>query len=209
LKSRQVQAYIESRGISLRVATDLKWGAAAWKFRNEQDHWIEKTALAVPHFSAGMLIGIKFKTIDGTKLYSQMSGSSTDGLYALAHLDPKAAEVLMLEGPEDAALAISHGFNAVAINAANASVLASDIAALGQYSRIFLIGDQDPPGQKAMNELQRRLPADRVVRVRMSSYKDISELWKAAPAALPAKLRRILRFAQGSRDYFRVRRSAG
>jgi archaellum biogenesis ATPase FlaH len=202
MKSRQVRTYIESRGISLRVATDLKWGAAKWKFRNEQNQWVEKAALTIPHYCAGKPVGIKFRSIDGTKLFSQMPGSSTDGLYAIAHLDPKAADVLILEGPEDAALAISHGFNAVGINAAGARPVASDIPTLCQYSRIFLAGDQDPPGQKAMNELQRPLPADRVVRVRMSSYKDIGELWKAAPADFSAKLRRILRFAQGSRDYF-------
>ena len=202
LKNLRVQAYIESRGISLRVATDLKWGAATWTFRSDQDQWVEKTALAIPHYCGEKLVGIKFKTIDGTKLFSQMAGSSADGLYAIAHLDPKAANVLVLEGPEDAALAISHGFNAVSINAADAGVAASDIAALGQYSRIFLIGDQDLPGQKAMNELQRRLPADRFIRVRMSSYKDIGDLWKATPVAFPAELRRTLRFAQGSRDYF-------
>jgi hypothetical protein len=36
----------------------------------------------------------------------------------------------------------------------------------------------------------------------LGSFKDIGELWKAAPAAFPVKLRRILRFAQGSREHF-------
>lgn len=191
-KSRQVQAYIESRGISLRVAADLKWGAATWKFRNEQDQWVEKTALAVPHYCSGKLVEIKFKTIDGTKLFSQIPGSSTDGLYALARLDPKATEVLILEGPEDAALAISHGFNAVAINAADSGALASDIAALCRHPRIFLIGDQDVTGQRAMDALRQRLPAEQAIRIQMPGFKDIGELYCANPAEFADRLRNTL-----------------
>jgi hypothetical protein len=132
-------------------------GAATWRFRNEQDQWVEKTALAMPHFCPGKLVGIKFKTIDGTKQFSQMPGSSTDALYAIEHLCPEASDVLILEGPEDAALAISHGFNAVAINAADAGVAASDTAALCRHSRIFLIGDQDPSGRTIEADLEVRI----------------------------------------------------
>jgi len=202
VKNHQAQAYIESRGISLRVATDLKWGAKTWTFRNEQDQWVEKIALAVPHYCAGKLVGIKFKTIDGTKLFSQMPGSSADGLYALTHLDPKATDVVILEGPEDVALAISHGFNVVAINSADASVLSSDITALCQHQRIFLIGDQDAAGQRAMGALQQRMPAEQTTRVHMPAFKDIGELYRANPAEFVNRLANMLASATaaGERD---------
>jgi hypothetical protein len=203
-KSHNVQRYIESRGISLRVAGDLKWGAAMWRFRDSEDQWVEKLAVTFPHYCAGKLVGIKFKSADGTKLFSQMPGSSKDGVYALAHLDPGTADVLILEGPEDAALAISHGFQAVAINDARAKVLGTDVAALCRHKRLFVVGDQDVAGKRAMDELEQRLPAEQRIRVRLLGYKDIGDLWKSDPAGFDKRLRRILRFAQGSRDHFEL-----
>lgn len=176
----------------------MRWGKNKWKFRNEQDHWVEKTSLAIPHYCAGVLVGIKFKTIDGTKLFSQMSGSSTEGLYALGHLGSKFGDVLILEGPEDAALAISHGFNAVAINAADSGVLAGDIAALREQSRIFLIGDQDVAGQRAMGALHQRLPAELVIRTCMPGFKDIGDLYGANPAEFANRLSNTLASAMAA-----------
>lgn len=199
VNNAQLQAYIESRGISLGVATNLKWGAANWKFQIEQGQ-VEKIALAVPHYCAGTLVGIKFKTIDGTKLFSQMPGSSADGLYALTHLDRSATDVVILEGPEDVALGMSHGFNAVAINSADASVLSSDIIALCQYQRIFLIGDQDAAGQRAMKALQQRLPAERAIHVHTLGFKDIGELYLANPAAFVNQLANVLASAKAAGD---------
>ncbi len=192
VKNSQVQTYIESRGISLCVAEKLRWGEAKWKFRSDQDKWIEKLALAVPHYREGKLVGIKFKTIDGTKLFSQMPGSSIEGLHALGQLDPNSGEVLVLEGPEDAALAISHGFNAVAINAAHAGVPASDINVLCRHARIFLIGDQDAAGQRAMDALQYRLPVEKAIRILMPDFKDIGELYSADPVEFAGQLRKRL-----------------
>jgi hypothetical protein len=188
VKNSQVQMYINSRGISLSVAEKLRWGATKWRFRNDQGRWVEKLALAVPHYREGKLVGIKFKTIDGTKLFSQLPGSSIEGLYALGQLDPNAGDVLVLEGPEDAALAISHGFNAVAINAAHAGVPASDIAVLCQQARIFLIGDQDAAGQRAMDALQQRLPVDRAIRILAPDFKDIGDLYSTAPVDFAGRL---------------------
>jgi 5S rRNA maturation endonuclease (ribonuclease M5) len=199
VKNPWVQAYIESRGISIRVATDLQWGAAKRKFRNEQGRWVEKTVLAVPHYREGLLVGIKFKTIDGTKLFSQMPGSSTQGLYGLGHLDPKVGEVLILEGPEDAALAISHGFNAVAINSADSGPLATDIAALRRYPRVFLIGDQDSAGQRAIDALQQLLPPEHGIRIQMPEFKDIGELYAASPAEFGDTLSNRLAAARGNK----------
>jgi hypothetical protein len=201
-RSRQVQDYIESRGVSLRVAADLKWGAATWRFPDPQGQWVEKLAVTFLHYVSGKLVGIKFKTIDGTKLFSQMPGSSTDGLYALGQLDPNADDVLILEGPEDAALAISCGFNAVAINDAGAKVLGSDVASLCRHQRLFLVGDQDVAGKRAMGALEQRLPVEQRIRVRLPGYKDIGDLWKADPAQFPENLKRILRFARASRVHF-------
>jgi hypothetical protein len=181
VKNVQVQGYIDSRGVSLRVASDLKWGATAWRFRDEQDHWLEKPALAAPHYHAGKLVGIKFRTIYSSKLFSQILGSTIDGLYGLGTLDPKTTEVSVFEGPEDIALAMSHGFNAVGLIAADSKLANSDIAALLRYQRIYLVGDQDVAGQRAIDALEQCLPAEQAIRVRMPGYKDVGDLWKSKP----------------------------
>ncbi len=204
IRSDECRRYIESRGINLTIAAELKWGfKPSWSFL-EDGKTIQKPALAIPHYVGDRLVGIKFRTIDGTKMFSQVPGSSADGLYGLSLLDPSAPGVLIVEGSEDCALLRTYGLNALAINSAGAKVSAEDIKTPARFTRIFLIGDQDLAGQKAMFALQQRLPADQVIRVRMASYKDVGELWKAAPASFPAKLRRILRFAQGSREHLHL-----
>jgi hypothetical protein len=73
----------------------LKWGfLEPWKFRDERtEKYLDKIALAVPHFVDGKLAGIKFRTIDESKLFSQLPDSRTDGLYAVPLLDHAAEEV--------------------------------------------------------------------------------------------------------------------
>jgi archaellum biogenesis ATPase FlaH len=203
-RSQECRRYIESRGINLTVAAELKWGfRPSWPFLDD-GKTIQKSALAIPHYVGDRLVGIKFRSIDGTKMFSQMPGSSADGLYGRVLLDGSAADVFVFEGPVDCALAQTYRFNSVAINAAAAKLTDDDIKVLRHFKRIFLIGDQDPAGQKAMSALQQRLPAEQVIRVRMTSYKDVGELWKAAPTAFPARLLRTVRFAQGSREHLHL-----
>src|SRR5579872_1242438 len=195
------QQYIENRGISLTVAGDLKWGSKLWKF-SESPH--PQTALAVPHSVGGKLAGCRYRTIDGSKLFSQAFGSTIDGLYGVSVLDQKSAEVSIYESPEDIALAISHGFNATGIIAAGSKLGPNDIRCLSEYERIYVVGDQDIAGQKAMDTIAMRLPPEQVIRVRMPGYKDVGDLWKSKPAGFRENLKHILRFARASRVHFQL-----
>lgn len=202
-RSRECLDYICGRGVSLKVAADLKWGfSPSWSFKDDEDNIVDRPALSTPHYADSKLVGIKYRTVDGTKLFSQQKGSTIDGLYGRGTLDPKATEVSVFEGPEDTALAISHGVNAVGLIAAGSKLAKDDLRVLCGYERCYLIGDQDTAGQKSMDALQQRLPAEKAIRVRMPGFKDIGEFWKSDPAQFADKLRRILRFAQGSRDCF-------
>jgi hypothetical protein len=200
-RSPWCQQYIENRGISLTVAGDLRWGSKLWKFSESPD---QQRALAVPHFVGGKLAGCKYRTIDGSKLFSQDFGSTIDGLYGVSVLDQKAAEISIYEGPEDIALAISHGFNATGIIAAGSKLGTSDVRLLSGYERIYLVGDQDIPGQKAIDAIAVQLPPEQLIRVRMPGYKDVGDLWKSNPAGFSENLKRILRFARASRVHFRL-----
>lgn len=210
VKSAECQEYLARRGIDLAIAAAWQWGfAPRWKFRNDLDVYteapgMEAPALVIPHYRGDKLLGVKFRTITSPKLFTQLRGSSMDGLYNLAQLaDPATiSDVLVLEGPEDCALARSHGWNATAIIAAGSKLLAGDLATVRAYKNVFLIGDQDKAGIAAMDRLAKQLPAEQVIRVRMPKFKDIGDLWKADPAAFIVALRRILRFAQGCREYF-------
>ncbi len=193
-------AYIESRGVSTEVATKLKWGYRPSRLRG-LDTDLEPT-LWIPHHVESDLVGIKGRNIKGEKAFTQIPASSIDGLYGADHLDGFSDEVLVLEGPEDAALAMSYGFNATAIIATGSKLSQRDITALKQFKRIFLIGDQDLPGKIAMDKLQGKLPAEQVIRVRLPGYKDIGDLWKADRTGFKDQLRQLLRFAQTCRENF-------
>ena len=190
------------RGINPEIAAKLKFGYAVWPFEHGKN-----PALVIPHYADGKLVGIKARDIttkEGEKKeFSQAPGSSIDGLFATEHLD-SSAEVLVFEGCEDVALAMSHGFNATGIISAESKILAEDIHRLETYKQIYIIGDQDRPGKAAMDKLQLQLDARKAIRVRLPGFKDIGDVWKAEPDPISFKnyLRLVLRQAQTSRDNF-------
>jgi len=193
--------FLRERGISLEVASKLQFGFADWKFGDAN-----KPALVIPHYADGKLAGLKARTLEG-KEFSQEPGSSIDGLFAAEHLDPLSASVLVFEGCEDAALAMTHGgYNSTAIIAAKSKIPERDIAKLNEYKYVYLIGDQDLAGKRAMDSLQLRLNTERVIRVRLPGFKDIGDVWKANPDPTQFRtyLRQVLRQAQVSRDNFEL-----
>lgn len=111
------------------------------------------------------------------KRFTHELGSSTAGLFAVAHLNPNVDEVLVLEGDKDVAIAMSHGFNATGILSAGSIVSDADIEVLAKYKRIYLIGDQDERGIAAMDRLAKHLPGEKVIRVRLP-VKDVGELFE-------------------------------
>lgn len=193
-KNEALTKYLESRGISVKTAKQLRWGFAEWPFNGER-----KTALVIPHYQDAELVGFKARAIQ-EKRFSQAPGSSIDGLYAAGCLDEFAEEVLILEGCEDVALAIEHGFNAAGIIAAASKLSTADIENLGQYSRIYLIGDQDRAGQEAMDRLQKQLPSELVIRVGLSDFKDIGEIYNASPRQFVQRLRDFMHDAEAGRQ---------
>lgn len=200
--SREVQRYVRGRGISPDVAGKLKFGFAVWQFISSK-----KPALVMPHYVGGNLVGIKARSIndaDGGKEFSQELGSSIDGLFATEHLDSLSSDVLVFEGCEDVALAMSHGFNATGIISAKSKVLAEDIHCLEQFKCVYLVGDQDLHGKKAMDALQQRLDPRKTIRVWLPGFKDIGDVWKAEPDLVSFKkyLHQVLRQAQTSRLNF-------
>jgi hypothetical protein len=86
--------------------------------------------------------------------------------------------VYVVEGEEDVAVMETVGLLAVSVSsAAHKNFDSEEITALGQAPRIFLIGDQDKPGQGCMDRLQAALAlSEKTFRIRFSDAKDVSEL---------------------------------
>jgi len=182
-------AYIERRGVSLEVAQKLRWGFTHVKFHENPER---QPALATPHYVKGKLAGIKYRTIDHSKLFTQDVGSATHGLYGGDLLDRKADEVFVFEGPEDVALALTYRLNACGIISASGKLGPDDVGLLSNYRNIHLVGDNDRPGQEAMDRIAGQLPRERVFRVALPGFKDIGELWQSDPDAFEANFRRMV-----------------
>jgi archaellum biogenesis ATPase FlaH/5S rRNA maturation endonuclease (ribonuclease M5) len=193
------QAWLKSRGISLETARSLQFGCEDCRFGEES----KSPAIMTPHYVKGKLVGVKARRMH-PKDFSQVPGSSIDGLYAAHILDAGSSEVYVFEGEADTALAKSHGFNATGILCANSKLASHDISILSRYRRIYLIGDQDIAGKNAMDSLQARLPVGKVIRVRLRGYKDIGELYAKDSARFETNLRGYVRMAQSSREFFEM-----
>ena len=190
------QQYLASRGISMEIARRLRFGFASKYFPESG----ELPAVAMPDFRDGKLVGVKYRSTEG-RHFVYARGSLQAGLFNRDGLDPGATEVLVVEGALDAALLLSHGRNAVAMQSASARLTAADLDALKQYQKIYLIGDMDEIGQKCMEDLGAALPVEKVSRVQLRGVKDVGELYEQSPDAFAENLNVALRIA----DIRRVR----
>lgn len=193
----EVAGFLKTRGVSSETSLLLRFGATHRTFEDVGS----SAALAIPLYHDNELVGVKYRAVPGKDFLTE-TGSSMSGLYGRP--DPRAKEILLLEGPLDVALAMSHGFNAVGIQAADTAPTKPDLKLLGQYPTVFLIGDNDRTGREAMNKWHLALSADSpepLVRVSLG-YKDIGDLYAFDPPNFRRALAAILRQARASRDYF-------
>jgi hypothetical protein len=191
------QEYLNSRGISTDVASRLRFGYASKYFVESG----ELPAISMPDFRDGKLIGVKYRSIEG-RAFSYARGSSQAGLFNRDGLDPYATAAYVFEGPLDAALAMTFGFNAVALNSATAKLTPADYTALKRYRRAYLVGDMDAAGQKAMDALAQALPPELVSRVRLPGVKDIGELFAQSAVKFEERFKEAIRIADIRRPRF-------
>jgi hypothetical protein len=192
----EVADFLSKRGITRDAGLALCLGATYRSFPSGGS-----PALAIPLYHGQELLGMKYRSIMKKEFISE-TGSNMAGLYGRP--DAAAKEILLLEGPLDVALAMSHAFNAVGIQAADISPRKEDLEQLGSYPTLFLVGDSDRAGREAMNKWQMALNAERpepLIRVGLG-YKDIGELYEADPPNFKTALTAILRQARASRVYF-------
>lgn len=194
----EVADFLRARGISRTTSLALRLGATHRTFPKVGG----SPAVAIPLYHGNKLVGVKYRAVIGKDFLTE-TGSNMSGLYGRP--DPTAKEILLLEGPLDAALAMSHGFNTVGIQAADTAPTKPDLKLLGQYPSIFIIGDSDRAGREAMTRWQTELSADyteALIRVNLGGYKDIGDLYAADPPGFCTALKTILRRARAGREYF-------
>jgi hypothetical protein len=193
-----VAAWLKTRGISKDVSLKLRFGATDRVFREVGP----SAALVIPLYHGQQLVGVKYRAVPA-KDHIAETGSDMSGLYGLP--DRSAGEILLLEGPPDVALALSHEFNAVGIQSAETKPTRADVKLLADYPTVFVIGDHDTAGIPAMNTWQLDVSAEHpeaVIRVKLPGYKDIGDIYASDPVHFRAKLGAILRLARASREYF-------
>jgi archaellum biogenesis ATPase FlaH len=193
--------FLKCRGVDLEIARQLRWGYVS---NCRFDAKTTGPALAIPHIVNGRVVGVKFKKIDAPKQYLQIPGSRTDGLYGVDHIDFSCSEICIVEGPTDCGLLLSNkiNINVVAIHSASAKITPSDIELLSKFRRVFLLGDQDPAGQKAMDQIQAQLPPNKTVRPRLPGYKDVGELFDVRPVGFRTAITNILVLARATAENF-------
>jgi len=97
---------LEARGLSVETAARLGWLACRGP-TNSADRWI-----AIPYYDEGKRVGTKYRTVAGSKLFTQAPGSQQI-LYNIDALrDPELAgyPLVITEGEMDAHAAIQSGY---------------------------------------------------------------------------------------------------
>jgi hypothetical protein len=173
-------AFLSERGISARVATEMRFGYDA-----------STSSIAIPSFWEGQCVGLKFRRFAGvtpTNKWRQLPGSATDVLLlADTPLVDSRRIAFVVESPLDGALVRSEGFNALALHSAvvpkTERFLECVKVAQGKFDKFVLVGDSDVPGIRAVAQMEQLLGSDSCVRRPVPQGKDVGDYFRADPTA--------------------------
>jgi len=162
--------WLESRYISVEVAQRLHLGYKPEQYfrgKNCEPNCAkcgERPSLVIPAIWKNKVIGLKYRALqppDSDHKWAMEKRSTTKFIY-YADLDRAfSSEVIVTEGPLDAAMLLSQGYNAVALASASGlpgnqpwPMFYEGIEAMKEnYLHILCIGDQGPEGRDAMDRL--------------------------------------------------------
>ena len=177
--SSEISRFFESRGISIEVTKELRYGLRGG----------DNPGIVLPRFWDGELVGVKYRAFDcdGQK-WSQAPGSKSDFLYCGDEeaVDVQSDVVGVLEGELDTALVRSLGFNAVGIfgtsgvpSNPSSRFLDSVEKLTERYNHIVLIGDSDDVGVEAMHDLNAYIKGGTVFGRVPKPHKDIGDFYRS------------------------------
>lgn len=131
--------------------------------------------LAAPYRLGDEFFTIKARNIT-TKEFLNENSVSQKGLFNIDAVQPDR-DVYIVESELDAGVLHQEGYIAVSvINAKQKQIEPEVLKKLLHARRIFLVGDQDAPGQICMNNIAQLLPAEKIYRMELPDAKDVGEL---------------------------------
>ena len=133
------------------------------------------TFIAAPYRLGKTFYTIKARNVV-TKEFFQENAVSQAGLFNIDAVKD-GDDVYVVESELDAAMLHQFGYVAVSvINGKQKQIELEVLNRLKKAGRIFLVGDQDAPGQICMNNLAPLLPPEKTFRMNFEDAKDIGEL---------------------------------
>jgi len=138
--------------------------------------------IGFPYSYGSKIYGVKLRHMDEKRfLWEHKPEGGDTGLFNAdavesAHFSGNGYSVV--ESELDALLLEEQGFHAVSVPNCNPKFSDEVVEILQRAHPVFLIGDQDKPGQMCMSELQKRLPLKETHRVYLDGVKDVGELAK-------------------------------
>lgn len=156
--SKEAQAWLAGRGISLETAQRLHTGFRqdVKGLAGEKNQDISAAGwICFPTVSGTTVTSIKYRSIV-RKSFTKQPGMATD-LFNAETIDP-FSDVYLVEGEVDALTLEDAGYRAVSIASASTSLTPEQKDKLLSANRVVLAGDVDQAGDAAMQKIWRELP---------------------------------------------------
>jgi 5S rRNA maturation endonuclease (ribonuclease M5)/archaellum biogenesis ATPase FlaH len=187
--SKDGQAWLASRGITLETAVKLHWGYRQGNQAGEKNaEWADKGWICMPCLRDNKVVSIKYRSI-ASKVFTKQAGMETvlHGLESIDLFD----DIYLVEGEVDRASLEQYGFKAVSLPSASTNVTPEMKDQLMRANRVILAGDSDEVGSAAMDKLWRDL-SERTFMLRWpGDCKDANDLLRQDPSKFKEKVEEL------------------
>jgi 5S rRNA maturation endonuclease (ribonuclease M5) len=201
--------YLKSRGITPAIAKDARIGLTDYPGLGR--------SLALPYTPKVVKFRALNPSLKGNKFRHLPGGSSTDLLYGIESFDNFpgdgflfSPDVYVVESELDALTMRSHGLSAISVSSATTCVQAGilrirkeDLDALDRADKIYLLLDQDAPGQTCADAFEKALPGFKTLRLTWpyggkdsTDAKDVGELYAKNPDTFIERLETLKQIAR-------------
>ena len=193
--SKDGQAWLASRGITLETAVKLHWGyrQSVGNLAGEKNaEWSDKGWICMPCLRDDKVVSIKYRSI-ASKIFTKQPGMETvlHGLESIDVFD----DIYLVEGEVDRASLEQYGFKSVSLPSASTNVTPEMKDQLMRANRVILAGDNDEVGSAAMDKLWRDL-SERTFMLRWpGDCKDANDLLRQDPSKFKEKVEELTKQA--------------
>lgn len=158
-ESPEALAWLESRGISLETAQELRWGfLPSAEMVSPRHPWVGNGWISFPYISDETITLLKLrslmgkKTDDGKKSGILRVSDMETSLYNISAITP-FDDAWLVEGEPDTAIMMQAGYPTAGLPSDKYSPSGPERDILLRANRLFLAGDMDQVGRDAMKKL--------------------------------------------------------